>query len=200
MWERTLSQKLVRLFCEQKVIDEAKTDAYVYGYELLISSIVSILLVILIAAVCGDVRYSLSFLIGFIPQRIYIGGYHATSHTKCYLAFSGLALICILLSKAIAANHLFRILTTAALLGISIILSPIEAKNKPLSEKKRSSYKMVASVLSSIDFLLAIFNVLPYTRHVVCYYLSKWVLIYSQQFLWFNKNLMPTFVDREVIT
>ena len=38
MWERTLSQKLVRLFCEQKVIDEAKADAYVYGYELLISS------------------------------------------------------------------------------------------------------------------------------------------------------------------
>lgn len=177
MWERTLSQKLVRLFCEQKVIDEAKADAYVYGYELLISSVVSILLVILIAAVCGDVRYALSFLIGFIPQRIYIGGYHATSHTRCYLAFTGLALICILLSNAIAANHLFRILTTAALLAISIFLSPIEAKNKSLGEKKKSSYKTIASILSSIDFLLAIFNVLPYTRHVVCYYLSKWVLI-----------------------
>ena len=131
MWERTLSQKSVRLFCEQKVIDEAKADAYVYGYELLISSVVSVLLVVLIAVVCGDVRYALSFLIGFIPQRIYIGGYHATSHTRCYLAFSGLALICILLSKAIAANHLFRILTTVALLGISIFLSPIEAKNNP---------------------------------------------------------------------
>ena len=66
MWERTLSQKLVRLFCEQKVIDEAKADAYVYGYELLISSVVSVLLVVLIAVVCGDVRYALSFLIGFI--------------------------------------------------------------------------------------------------------------------------------------
>ena len=52
MWERTLSQKLVRLFCEQKVIDEAKADAYVYGYELLISSVVSVLLVVLIAVVC----------------------------------------------------------------------------------------------------------------------------------------------------
>ena len=102
MWERTLSQKLVRLFCEQKVVDESKADAYVYGYELLISSVVSVLLVILVSAVCGDVRYSLSFLIGFIPQRIYIGGYHATSHTRCYLAFTGLALICILLSKVIA--------------------------------------------------------------------------------------------------
>ena len=159
------------------MIDEAKADAYVYGYELLISSVVSVLLVVLIAVVCGDVRYALSFLIGFIPQRIYIGGYHATSHTRCYLAFSGLALICILLSKAIAANHLFRILTTAALLVISIFLSPIEAKNKSLGEKKKSSYKTIASILSSIDFLLAIFNVLPYTRHVVCYYLSKWVLI-----------------------
>ena len=177
MWERTLSQKLVRLFCEQKVVDESKADAYVYGYELLISSVVSILLVILISIICGDVRYSLSFLIGFIPQRIYIGGYHATSHTRCYLAFTGLALVCILLSKTIAANHLFRILTTAALLGISIFFSPIEAKNKPLGKKKRLSYKMIVSVLSSIDFLLAIFNVLPYTRHVVCYYLSKWVLI-----------------------
>lgn len=59
MWERTLSQKSVRLFCEQKVIDEAKADAYVYGYELLISSVVSVLLVVLIAVVCGDVRYAL---------------------------------------------------------------------------------------------------------------------------------------------
>ena len=57
MWERTLSQKLVRLFCEQKVIDEAKADAYVYGYELLISSVVSILLVILISIICGDTHF-----------------------------------------------------------------------------------------------------------------------------------------------
>lgn len=57
MWERTLSQKSVRLFCEQKVIDEAKADAYVYGYELLISSVVSVLLVILVSAVCGDQSY-----------------------------------------------------------------------------------------------------------------------------------------------
>lgn len=177
MWERTLSQKLVRLFCEQKVVDESKADAYVYGYELLISSVVSVLLVILVSAVCGDVRYSLSFLIGFIPQRIYIGGYHATSHTRCYLAFTGLALICILLSKVIAANHLFRILTTAALMGIAIFFSPIEATNKPLGKKKRLSYKMVASVLSSIDFLFAIFNVLPDTRSITVYYISKWVLV-----------------------
>ena len=160
-------------------VESLRSEAHChhYGYELLISSVVSILLVILISIICGDVRYSLSFLIGFIPQRIYIGGYHATSHTRCYLAFTGLALICILLSKVIAANNLFRIITTVALLGISIFFSPIEATNKPLGKKKRLSYKMIVSVLSSIDFLLAIFNVLPYTRHVVCYYLSKWVLI-----------------------
>lgn len=188
MWERTLSQKLVRLFCKQKVVDESKADAYVYGYELLISSVVSILLVIVISIICGDVRYSLSFLISFIPQRIYIGGYHATSHTRCYLTFTGLALICILLSKVIAENHLFRIITTVALLGIAIFLSPIEAKNKPLGEKKRSSYKMIASILSLIDFLLAIFNVLPNTRSITVYYLSKWVLVIFSIIPFFQKK------------
>ncbi len=34
---------------------------------------------------------------------------------------------------------------------------------------------MVASVLSSIDFLFAIFNVLPDTRSITVYYISKWV-------------------------
>ena len=123
-----------------------------------------------------------------IPQRIYIGGYHATSHTRCYLAFSGLALICILLSKVIAANHLFRILTTAALMGIAIFFSPIEATNKPLGKKKRLSYKMVASVLSSIDFLFAIFNVLPDTRSITVYYISKWVLVIFAIIPFFQKQ------------
>lgn len=167
-------------------------ETYMDGNELLselhISSVVSVLLVILVSAVCGDVRYSLSFLIGFIPQRIYIGGYHATSHTRCYLAFTGLALICILLSKVIAANHLFRILTTAALMGIAIFFSPIEATNKPLGKKKRLSYKMVASVLSSIDFLFAIFNVLPDTRSITVYYISKWVLVIFAIIPFFQKQ------------
>lgn len=176
MWERTLSQN-------QSVFSASKSDRWSKGGCVCLWVRVAHIICCERSACCFNrccvwwCAVRTFILIGFIPQRIYIGGYHATSHTRCYLAFSGLALICILLSKAIAANHLFRILTTVALLGISIFLSPIEAKNKPLSEKKRSSYKMVASVLSSIDFLLAIFNVLPYTRHVVCYYLSKWVLI-----------------------
>lgn len=133
-------------------------------------------------------RYTFSFLIGFVPQRIYIGGYHATSHIRCYLAFTGLALVCILLSKTIIANHLFRILTTTALLGIAIFFSPIEARNKPLGKKKRLSYKMVASVLSSIDFLLAIFGVLPDTRSITVYYISKWVLVIFAIIPFFQKQ------------
>lgn len=40
MWEQTLSKKIVKGLCERKVIDEFRADAYVYGYELLISSMV----------------------------------------------------------------------------------------------------------------------------------------------------------------
>lgn len=177
MWERTLSQKIVNKLCEQDVIDTCDATAYVYGYELLISSVISVLIVVLVSIICGDFRYSLSFLLGFVLQRIYIGGYHATSHIRCHFAFSGMFLICALLSKLITATYIFRIITTALLLTISIFFAPIEAKNKPLKEKKRLKYKTIASILSAIDFILALLNVFPNSRIVTCYYLSKWVLV-----------------------
>lgn len=177
MWERTLSQKIVDKLCEQDVIVPSDAAAYVYGYELLISSVISVLIVVLVSIICGDVRYSLSFLLGFVLQRIYIGGYHATSHIRCYFAFSGMFLICILLSKLIEATHVFRIITTALLLSISILFAPVEAKNKPLNEKKRLKYKTIALTFSAIDFIFTLLNVLPNGRNITCYYLSKSVLI-----------------------
>ena len=45
MWERTLSQKIVDKLCEQDVIVPSAVAAYVYGYELLISSVISVLIV-----------------------------------------------------------------------------------------------------------------------------------------------------------
>lgn len=177
MWERALSQKIVEELCEQDVVDASNVAAYVYGYELLISSVISVLIVVLVSIICGDLRYSLSFLLGFVLQRIYIGGYHATSHIRCYLAFSGMFLICVLLSKLIVATYIFRIITTAFLLSISILFAPVEAKNKPLNEKKRLKYKTIASTLSAIDFIFSLLNVLPNDRNITCYYLSKWVLI-----------------------
>ena len=182
------------------MIDEAKADAYVYGYELLISSVVSILLVILIAAVCGDVRYATSIfdwvyptanLHWRIPCNIAHQMLFGILRTGTYLH---------LLSKVIAANHLFRILTTAALMGIAIFFSPIEATNKPLGKKKRLSYKMVASVLSSIDFLFAIFNVLPDTRSITVYYISKWVLVIFAIIRFFrNKRRYPKVRGRSCV-
>ena len=45
MWERTFSQKIVDKLCEQDVIAPSDAVAYVYGYELLILAIISILMV-----------------------------------------------------------------------------------------------------------------------------------------------------------
>lgn len=45
MWKRTFSQKIVDKLCEQDVIVSSDAAAYVYGYELLILAIISILIV-----------------------------------------------------------------------------------------------------------------------------------------------------------
>ena len=45
MLERTLSRKIVDKLCEQDVIVPSDVAAYVYGYELLISSVISLSLI-----------------------------------------------------------------------------------------------------------------------------------------------------------
>lgn len=81
------------------------------------------------------------------------------------------------MSKLIVVTYIFRIMTTALLLSISILFAPVEAKNKPLNEKKRLKYKIIASTLSAVDFIITLLNMLPNNRIVTCYYLSKWVLV-----------------------
>lgn len=195
MWENTLSQKIVDRLCEQNIISISDANAYVYGYELLISSTVSVLLVVLVSIMYGDIRYSISFLIGFVIQRIYLGGYHAITHTKCYLAFTGIFFLSVLLSDQIIDTPFFRIITTSILLIFSMFFSPVEATNKPLGKTQHLKFKLIASLLSAIDFILALLNVLPNVRIITVYYISKWALIIFVAIPLFTNRTKPTTED-----
>lgn len=63
MLERVLSQKIVKRLCDHGIVDSAESNAYVYAYELLISSVISVLIVFILSYICGNVWYSVFFLL-----------------------------------------------------------------------------------------------------------------------------------------
>ena len=174
MLERTISRKVVEWLYGHGIIERSESNIYVYAYELLISSTISIFLILIASCVCGNIWYSLAFLLGFIPLRIYLGGYHASSHFNCYLAFLSVFLASVVLSYQIVATYGFRLITTCLLFIIAFLYAPVEAKNKRLPTEKKRKYRHISICLTGFDVILAAIDILPLSRFITIYYFSKW--------------------------
>ena len=176
MLERTISRKVVEWLYGHEIIERSESNIYVYAYELLISSTISIFLILIASCVCGNIWYSLAFLLGFIPLRIYLGGYHASSHFNCYLAFLSVFLASVVLSYQIVATYGFRLMTTCLLFIIAFLYAPVEAKNKRLPTEKKRKYRHISICLTGFDVILVTTDILPLSRFTTIYYFSKWAL------------------------
>ena len=76
-----------------------KASIIVYGIEAMLSSLIGVSLIILVSMILRHCLLWIPFMIGFVPLRLFGGGYHASSHARCYmvitLAFSIAAIISI---------------------------------------------------------------------------------------------------------
>ncbi len=155
----SLSQKLVQWQIAKNIILDKDRSIYEYSYFVMIGEIINILITCIIAAVF---RYPslFVFLIAYIPLRIYAGGYHADSSSRC-MVFSAITLIAV----CIIGKYLFIAdLTVFCLLGeltagtVIILLSPVEDQNKPLDKQETQKYRKYTYVILLAEVSIAIFS------------------------------------------
>ena len=92
---------LCNKLCAFGIFPKSQEKIYIYGFELLLSSVIGIMVLMMISITRGTAFAWLSYLLGFIPVRITGGGYHAKTHFTCILSFSLLFLIFLLSSSFI---------------------------------------------------------------------------------------------------
>lgn len=152
----TIAQKTADIFCIQNVADKEKKEIYVYGIELLISSLIGIVLVLGLSIGLGKVWSGVVFLAVFILVRQYTGGYHADTYVRCNMAF----LLTYLLSVGIwtfCRQRDVKVAVWLILLGAYIAMAaiaPVENKNKPLTGEEMQRYKW-KSILIYSAFIMA---------------------------------------------
>lgn len=98
------------------------------------------------------------FLISFSVFRRICGGYHADSYTKCSIMSLLSYLAMILIIKKI--NIIFCLSFYILIIGLIIIflLSPIQDKNKPFTEKQYKRFKIISKSFATI--LITLFIIL----------------------------------------
>ena len=73
---------------DKGVIERSKSEIYIYGFEILISTLLNALIIITIAILTNTFLLSLAFLASFGTLRLYTGGFHASTHLRCFVLFS----------------------------------------------------------------------------------------------------------------
>lgn len=180
--EEKLAEKIVSLAVKQGHIPPDKILVYRYGFELFISSLVSVWMVVIIATLFGRPELALVYLIGFIPIRVCAGGYHGKSHLECYLVFSISFTACLIFASDLnfTVTKLFSIITSSILMLTMVLLAPVEAKNKVLSPQRKKRNRKIAILWSLLDLFVSVVLFLTQIKIGIAgaiYYLSKWVVI-----------------------
>lgn len=126
--------KTAEKMAEHSVIEAKATHIYAYGMELLFSSLVGVVALIIISTVCGKPFLWIPYLAGFIPLRLSGGGYHAKTHFRCIFTFSLLYSLVLLIAIFYAIPVRAWLIVCLVNLVIILLFSPVAAPNKPLKE------------------------------------------------------------------
>ena len=93
------------------------------------------------------------FTAGYIPFRIYVGGFHSKTPFGCWIISAAVVIIVLTLMKYAQVNTtVYGTLVFSASTAI-LLLFPVEDKNKPLDKKEIQVYKVSGILIFCIEII-----------------------------------------------
>lgn len=131
-----------------------------YGLELLISFLITVVMLGIWGQILDCMLQMTLFATSFALLRMYSGGWHASTHRRCIISFTVLASFVSVtadrgLLPMISSNPARWLVMVASFLLICL-LSPVDSKEKPLSEIKKSEMRMMSISIAVIEVGAAI--------------------------------------------
>lgn len=156
-----ISQRIVCVWQSEHIIPIESSEAYVYGVQLLLSTLLNIICIAIISGLATLPFAWIPFLAGFIPLRITAGGFHAKTPLRCFFSFCGSYFIFIAIALRLPESGMqLAILVNSIVTVLAVYLcSPIPAANKPLSDEEIPQKRMLSFVVASVLLLFSLSSI-----------------------------------------
>lgn len=157
---RFLSSRIADFLWKKQIISDDDLEICIYGYELIISSLIGAGLVFILGAILRRLIDTVIFIAVFVSTRQYCGGYHANSYFKCIMTFSGVYCVVIALTTIMLNVYGLKVWLLIVIAAGSVIieLSPMENENKPMTDHEkrvnRTKSIVISLVLSAISAVI----------------------------------------------
>lgn len=150
-----LAKDIVRNSCKKGYITEDE-EIYIYGGELVISSLMAISLSLIFGFIVNNLFEIFCYISLFILLRRYTGGFHANTHIQCIL---GTFLFSVLLNILlyIQIHNIIIIISTWISAIIIVLLCPIKNSRIQSTNSEIHYIKVTSLFLISIIFFIYLF-------------------------------------------
>lgn len=160
---------------DNNFIKDEDIEIVSYGIEMFIISVLEMGAVLILSAFVGNFAETVVYFIGFIPIRMYSGGYHADTRLRCFII---LLMVYALFSIVSRYSFLPQYGMVAFIMSVINLLlvymwAPLPNVNKSVNEKERVRYRKMSIILSGLGCAV--------TAAIIIFNISS---IYAQAFIW----------------
>lgn len=144
-----LSSQVVATLLNNEIISYEQKDIYQYGFEILISSLITFFIVFICGCIFNCIIPSLIYFALFVILRSICGGYHASNYFNCNIIFLLVTIGVIVSYKYIQIDAFSELHYPICMLTFicTIMYSPIENENKPLTIAQKKKLRILGTVL-----------------------------------------------------
>lgn len=153
---KKLSIQITRKLIDSKIIPIDDAEIYHYSFEVMISTFVSLLTILVWAIIFKQLHNALYFLVGFFICRTISGGYHADTHKNCFILTQLIFVSFLCFVTFIDISNIKLILCIIMIFSnlIILLIAPIDNKNKKFSENEYQRYKKKSKVFVLISTVM----------------------------------------------
>jgi len=172
-----IADNIVKWMLHSQIIEENKAVICRWGISHILDTVFNISTFLIIGILFKMPIETIVFTLGYIPLRIYAGGYHAKTPFRCWcLSNIILAVSLMIVQNAEKCYIAFGILSLIAVV-VLIILMPVEDLHKSLDQNDRKKYKKCGIAILAVEICLSVVFVLLHYSQISLVLNSIWVLL-----------------------
>lgn len=187
MFEK-IADNIAKLMLNNKIIEENKVVICKWGIGHILDTVFNITTFLIIGIIFNMLFETIIFTIGYIPLRIYAGGYHAKTPFRCWCLSNIILVISLVLVRN--AGKFYIVFVTLSLIAIVVLLifMPIEDLHKPLDQNDRRKYKKRGVAILAIEICISVVFALLHHNKISLILSSIWILLSVMLILGVIKN------------
>lgn len=160
-----LSKRIAFLVCKET--DKLPFEIYIYGTQLVISSIINLLICMTISLLLGELINGLIFFAIFSSLRRFTGSFHCKTFIMCNVVFSSVVALALLSNTFLGKvfeNYVIVMVTAIFNLICILLFSPVYNENKKLTYIQKRRFLISSIIVYAIHIafyltLLIVFDV-----------------------------------------